>query len=370
MQKDISQLISRVIVGEASAQDEIDLIAWFEENEDNPALYADNERLLNAIDIVINKHKWDFKGAFIKFKEDTRNHKKIEYRGLGIRKIYPVLLRITAIILIFISIGSLAFYLVKDFSGSGIPEEFEVNVPFGSRSNLILSDGSTVWLNAGSRLTYSGDFGERNRIVTLEGEAFFEVNKESRKPFTVMTSQLEIVALGTSFNVKSYPEEEVIQTTLVSGSLLVSRSEYKSAEKGIILEPNQQITFFKESNDLVLSDTKAAEMRSEKQGSNDFERSADSSAPRILLSKGVDPEIFTSWKDNKLILDNESFENIAVKLERRFGAKIVINDEELKRKRFVGSFDEITMEQALSALQFASPFEYYIQDNIIHITKK
>jgi transmembrane sensor len=264
--------------------------------------------------------------------------------------------------MILIAAGSLSAYLIIGRNPPGLNHEpYEINVPAGSRSNVILADGTRVWLNAGSRLTYSQSFGITDRTVYLEGEGYFTVRGNLPDRFRVVTPQLEFVALGTSFNIKSYPQENFAQATLISGSLLVNRNLYKNLEKGIVLEPNQQITYYKQSGNLEVKATGSRE------APDRIDPVTSREKPRIILSKGIDPEMFTAWKDNRLIFDNEVFENILVQLERRFGVSITILDDEIRSKRFNGRFDEITIEQALGALKFASPFEYYIKHDSIFI---
>ena len=104
---------------------------------------------------------------------------------------------------------------------------------------MLLPDGSTVWLNAGSRLTYDSLYGTTLREVTLSGEAYFDVVKNPKKPFIIHTGKINIRVLGTVFNVKSYPEEQTIETSLIKGSIEVSFPSQPS--KKIILKPNQKL---------------------------------------------------------------------------------------------------------------------------------
>ncbi|HZK64965.1 MAG TPA: FecR family protein [Puia sp.] len=108
----------------------------------------------------------------------------------------------------------------------------EVVTRNGSKTNLLLPDGTTVWLNAGSRLTYDSLYGNEPREVTLSGEGFFDVVKNPQKPFIIHTGKINIRVLGTIFNVKSYPEEKTIETSLIQGSIEVSFSD--SSSKRII----------------------------------------------------------------------------------------------------------------------------------------
>jgi transmembrane sensor len=366
MNERINEIITNVLAGESSAEEELTLIDWLGESIENQQYFTENEKTWNSLKTVFHKNKYDSRAAYNKFNLNIRKPKKT--KPVNYKNLFRDSLKWAAIGLVLLAIGSVFSYYVIRHENSLNASTTEINSPSGSRSNVILPDGSSVWLNAGSKLKYSGNFGSSDRIIYLEGEGFFNVEKDTKRPFTVVTSQLEIVALGTSFNVKSYPEEGYIQTTLVSGSVQVTRSLYKQEESGVVLEPNQQITYYKDTDRMLL--THENDAREQEKVQPKQERIPAQAPPRIVMSRGIDPEIFTAWKDNRLIFDNEPFENIAVKLERRFGARIIIEDEEIKNKKFKGRFEEITIEQALTALKFASPFEFYIKEDTIFITSK
>lgn len=358
-------IISRVLSGEYSEEDISALEKWLAKSDENLKDFSTLERLWTASEITANRKKFNYNEAFDRFLDQSRKRAK---KRLPVTTIFRNTLKWAATVLIIAALGSLTTYMVIKYSNVHDHEIYEVKSAAGSRSTVTLTDGTTVWLNAGSRLVYSRNFGKGNREVTLEGEGYFNVAPDSKDPFRVITSKLEITALGTSFNVKSYPGENYIQTTLVSGSVKVKRNEYRDMEQGVMLKPSQQITYYLDSDQLLLASrtgTTAEEIMEISIPENRVEKSG---IDRIVLLKGVNPEIFTSWKDNRLIFDDEPFESIAVKLERRYGARIIIRDEEIKNKRFKGRFDEITIEQALSALSFASPFNYQIKQDTIFIT--
>jgi transmembrane sensor len=368
MQQSINEIIARILSGESTTEDDLFFIDWLEKDRENVKVFSEKEKYWNSIDLIYNKYRFDHRKAFGKFKFAVSRYKKHKSRPSFSSGRVKTYLGWAAAGLLLLGLGSvITYYLISDSYTS--PVNYEVKVPVGSRSNIILADGTSLWLNAGSRLTYSSNFGENDRIVHIEGEGYFDVNKQNGHPFTVITSQLQIVATGTSFNVKSYPEEGIIQATLVSGSLIIKRTNHKDRESGLLLEPNQQMTYYKESSEFVLKNERKDQPVSVKDSVIQEDTSDKRDLPKIVLRKGIDPEIFTSWKDNRLIFDNETFSSIAVKFERRFGARIVINDEEIRSKKFKGVFDEISMEQALTALQFASPFDYYIKNDTIYIYK-
>jgi transmembrane sensor len=370
MQDNINDLITRILSGESSPQDNLDLISWLNQSQENIDEFYGKERVLNAINVIFAQEKFNEKAAYGQFIENIDGLRPKQSNNSGAKRLFFRTMQWAAIGLLLIGFGSLLFYFINDQSSQMGANEYELIVPVGSRGNLILTDGTSVWLNAGSRLSYSKNFGKNDRSVYLEGEGYFEVERESKYPFTVIASEVEVTALGTSFNIKSYPDEDVIQTTLVSGSINVNRIGQRNTEKGLTLEPNQQLTYYRETRQLSISAVNDEKDIHKKGEQEETRRIADVNLPRAILSKVTNPEIFTSWKDNRLILDDEPFESLAIKLERRFGTTIIIKDEDIRKRRFKGSFDEITMEQALTALQFVSPFHYSIENDTIYISSK
>jgi len=195
------------------------------------------------------------------------------------------------------------------------------------------------------------------------------VESNVNKPFVVKTSEIEITALGTIFNVKSYPEEGIVQTTLVEGLVIVNKESDKKKINSIVLEPNQQAVYYKDTREI--STVKKPEKRPDETVKTSDHTLRPAAKSKIVLNKGINPHMVTAWKDNSLIFDDETFKSIAVKLERRFGVNIIFHDEEVMNFRFSGRFNNISIEQALGAFKYASPtFNYSIDKNKIYITRK
>ncbi len=130
---------------------------------------------------------------------------------------------------------------------NAVPTMNTLVIPYGSRSSIILADGTKVWLNAGSRLIYPSRFVDKTREVFLSGEAFFDVEKNEKQPFVVKTTDVLVEALGTRFNVTAYPEEPIVQTVLEDGSVAVKSAGAGKDEKGLILHPGTMGYFDKKT---------------------------------------------------------------------------------------------------------------------------
>jgi len=213
----------------------------------------------------------------------------------------------------------------------------EIYVPYGQTFKIKLSDGTKVWLNAGTRMRFPQNLSSnaQNRVVYLEGEAYFDVTKDKTRPFIVNAENLDIKVLGTQFNVSAYKSDGNIATTLVEGAVNVY--ENSNPDTKILLSPSYQASFTKENGSLT--------------------------------KQKVDTRIYTSWLENRLIIDNLSFEQILSKLERAHNVSIINNVESLKDEVYKGEFENENIETILSTISSSTPFTYTIDNNVITITK-
>ena len=243
---------------------------------------------------------------------------------------------------------------INSTTAAVIKNSGEIVTRNGSKTNLLLPDGTRVWLNAGSKLNYDTSYGMTIREVTLSGEAFFDVIKNPSKPFIIHTGKINIKVLGTAFNVKSYPGDKTIETSLIRGSIEVTFNDYSS--KKIILKPNQKLVVMNE-------EIKIAEPKHPGISIPGSQVAIDH-----LNHFGSDSIITeTAWVQNKLIFQDESFENIGRQLERWYGVSIIFEKQELKETHLTGSFKNETIRQALDALKLTASFNYKI-NNINKVT--
>jgi transmembrane sensor len=205
----------------------------------------------------------------------------------------------------------------------------EIKVPFGQMSQLVLSDGTQVWLNSGTTLRYPDKFGEKSRAVTITGEAFFKVAKMPAKPFTINSADLSIQVLGTSFNFSAYQEDSYSSVTLVEGKVAIQDS------KGIALaqlRPGQMATKDKSGDQLNIKEVKT--------------------------------DSYAAWTEGKIVFDDERLDQIALKLERWFNVEISFADPNLKSRRFTGTIlKNKPVDQIMQALELLSPIQFKHQIN-------
>lgn len=270
----------------------------------------------------------------------------------------------------------IGFAVVFGFSGNskivqgskGVAAEInEVSTRPGSKSKVQLPDGSVVWLNADSKLTYTKDFGKTMREVTLTGEAFFDVTKNAEKPFVIHTSSINIKVLGTAFNVKAYPEDKQTETSLIHGSIEVTIKNRPNDK--IFLSPNEKLVV---ENNRMAGNSDGKERSSKKiiESNNNIIPSVI--VPKLAINKlkysPVDSTIAeTQWINNRLVFRDESFDDLAVRMERWYDVVIEIKSPALLEARLNGIFQSETILQALEALKISVPFHYEQTGNKIII---
>jgi ferric-dicitrate binding protein FerR (iron transport regulator) len=266
--------------------------------------------------------------------------------------------------LAFIILSTCAFYLFtqkRETKLSAEPAISSIVTKNGNRTRIVLPDGSQVWLNAGSNLDYNNSaFNKDLREVTLNGEAYFDVTKNADKPFIIHTKKMDIKVIGTVFNVRSYNDEKTAEASLIRGSIEVTFKDGKNQK--LILMPNQKISV---ANDAI-------EAPVENSGKISVNKNDVRSIPQFAVDVlkpspkyDIIPEI--AWTQNKLFFEDESLENIAPRMEKWFGKKIVIENVSLKNLRYYGNFENETMEEVLSYLKLSKPFNFRIENDTVVI---
>lgn len=217
------------------------------------------------------------------------------------------------------------------------PANSEMNrviIPYGKSSQVTLSDGTKVWLNAGSQLMYPSVFKKKQREVLLIGEAFFEVVRNEESPFIVRTEQADVVVLGTSFDISAYPDDKLFQAVLVSGSVSIETKKEGILEGKTkqVLVPNQMFLLDKESG--------------------------------VNYVDMVDVDAFTSWKEGMFNCERQDLNRVVRKLERYYNKKIHIKDPMLGGYKISGKLDlKNDISDVLAVLQLFVPIDWGKQKN-------
>lgn len=246
------------------------------------------------------------------------------------------MMKYAAAIIIPVMLGVGAYVLAENFSRD-YNKQMIVSVDNGQKANLQLPDGTRVWLNSGSSIRYDKSYNRHDRVINLEGEAYFEVAKNKKRPFIVKTNAISVRAVGTTFDVKAYTNDDAITTTLIEGKVNVFNDKVISQ-----LLPNQKITF------------------------NKSNRTFD----KVEV---YDAEMAGLWKNNQLAFDSETLEDIAKVLERMYNIQVVFDSEQIKHIRFSGKIKNNSLESILQLISLTSPIHYNVKDSIVTLkqnTKK
>jgi ferric-dicitrate binding protein FerR (iron transport regulator) len=269
-----------------------------------------SDSMRNAPTIEPNPQLLDRIKTAIQLSEGQKARKKVRRLTLA--------LRVAAVLIVALLVGSLLIYTTA-LSEKVVVDLQTYSSPNGAKASFSLPDGTQVWLNSGSTLTFPGSFGKQ-RPVSLKGEAYFEVVK-SEIPFTVNTDKGKVTVKGTSFDVKAYPDEEFV-TTLERGKVEVAAAATNNRTE---LKPGQQAQ---------ISDGK-------------------------IVVKEVDPQQYTSWKDGKLIFRKAYLPEVAKRLERWYNVKIILdNDQRLEKIWFTGTIEMESFSEVLGLLRATSPIDY------------
>jgi len=252
----------------------------------------------------------------------------------------------------FLVVSSFAVYFFYHKNSVSYAPTTEIVCGKRIRKQVILPDGTNVWLNTNSKLQYDDAMlHKEHREVSLYGEAFFDVAKDKKHPFIIHTQKVTIKVLGTAFNVKAYPDDHVTETTLIRG--IIELSLNSDPQQRILLRPKEKLAL------------------NESVSNGPLDKSNDPKIHNKLTIENIEPVAIsnedyfeeTSWVQNKLVFKNESFKELIPKLEKWYNVTIKINNQVVEDYRFTGIFENETITQALKEMQIIRPFKFNITAN-------
>jgi transmembrane sensor len=357
----IPDCVTEFLAQEESFTRETELQEWLDSDPSNRKILDECTDLWQGIIKARNKEEYNEEKAWKKIygsilkKEQETERRKVFFLPAVLKSVAAA--AVTA--LLFCTVG---YFALRAYNARQHPlTTCEYIVPYGSKSRMTLPDGSVVWLNAGSRMVISSEYGLRNREIDLEGEANFAV-AHGKKPFRVKTYDLTIEALGTIFNVKAYPEEKTIETTVEEGAVQLSNPfSGKSTGRNVIVRTNQRAIFrvMQSKTDKMKPESKTSPAIS----GAEPKLTVMNEKGEITVTKVTTPEIYTSWKDEKWIIEREELQSLAIKLERRYNVRIMFSDDKLKKYVFSGVLKDETLEQVLEYITLTAPVGYKVQQD-------
>lgn len=284
---DIDKLLDKYLKGKASAFEQELVENWLLTPDQEPSAWEQMDEG--------NQKKW-LKAVFDRI-ETTIDEKKVVPLSVP-KKWWKNMVAAAAIITAFLVLFSLWPYLAQEFSTSNL---VHLKMPGDAKQQITLSDGSTVWINAGSELKYTTEFRDNTREVYLNGEAYFNIKKDLKRPFIVHTGKLTTTVLGTAFNIKTDAKNNQIKVTVTRGKVKVSKGKQTLG----LLIPDQQIVY--------------------------------NTASQTYDQYKVDAAKSINWLPSDLFFDNATFGQAAKILSERFNVKIEFANEQIKNCRFSGT---------------------------------
>ena len=369
LNNDIELLIVRYLIGSVTERDLVQLQEWINENSENRRYFNElkDSWILSgsnkSISSIQTGESWNRFEQYI-----TQNRFSLGL-GLGFRSQGKVkfrnYLKLAASWLLIFGLCSFVTWWLsgrqKETTSAQTNRIIEISTPLGAKSLIRMPDSTLIWLNAGTTITYSQDYGHQTRTLNLKGEAYFEVGKDSIHPFIVNTDGIIIRALGTRFNVKAYPEEKTIYATLEEGIIDIQVKSIADKNERVLLKPKDKLIYHKETNE--------TEKHIETSEDKINHKTTRPLKPKdINLLSNVRTELYTSWKDPRWIIYREPLSTLAPMLERRFNLKILFGDEQLKKYKFTGIIENETVDQILGALKLTAPLDYEINKDTIRLT--
>lgn len=332
--RDIDTVIAAVLSGQASAEDERILQNWLAESPQNRALFEALTQGTPPEKYLIPSTSADRVYAETQRKLQQKNADKNQTQRWSRRRRYAIAAVVAGIFIGFYWI------IAEQFAEQNQPTSAALSLvtkesPIGQKMQIALPDGSLVWLNAGSQIQFYPEFTTESRVVHLQGEAFFSIERDSLRPFIVLTEQLKTTALGTSFNVRAYPDETFTEVALTTGQVAVVARDSIAAPDSLTLSLGELATSRTDDQSLTKSTFTTAQK--------------------------------TGWKDGIIHFDQAEFSQVIRTLERWYGVQIQYNRLPKQDWRFSGEFENDYLSNVLAVIGYTEAFTYRINQKTVYL---
>ena len=322
--------ISRKLTGEDTAEDVTQVDEWIANKSVNKQTYNLLNETWNFREPSSNINNSLFESIKRRIAVYENQHKKPFY--------LTTFFKAAAIIFLILASNFMVYVVQEKNNPTQTITWQEIVVPRGNRMKLILPDNSSVWLNNETHFKYASDYSSGNRVVELSGEAYFDIHHDAGHPFVVKIGDERIKVLGTKFSVKAYPEDRIIETSLISGSVEFDTKLKINGESSFLIEPGYSLFYDKQNNS--------------------------------VSRQPIQSSYYEYWEKGVYAFKDESFESLAVKIKRIFNVEIIFKDEYLKKKTFTGTIninDNIFLFMEAIRLTSVEPIEYEYTKNIINV---
>ena len=326
---EIDIIIQKYVKGETSEEENLQLHQWIQQSSENKKRFFAEKDIWDSYSFHSNEKKYEVAPEL----EILKN--RIEFRNAYHSIKLINVLKMAAMFLVVFGLGWSSQYLsLLNKQQTAEASTQEITVPKGQINQIFLADGTRIWINSGSRLTLPSVFSPSERVVKLNGEAFFEVAKDKKRPFMVEVNGQQIKVFGTSFNVRAYDNSNKIETTLETGQI-----QLHIGNETKMLNPGEQSLFNKTEKQLVISK--------------------------------VDPVNFSSWKEGRYEFQNEELIEVLKVVERWYDVEITYNENSFKEMHFSGVIKRNKdTKHFLDLLNLTIPINYEIHGDKIKISTK
>ena len=326
-ESDYRELVIKFLAGEISDSEADVLKEWLKKDPANRRVFDEENELWQktGIKTILEHFKTDEAWSEISGKIGLEKNRRTNVVTINKNK-FRILVA-AASVAFLVAIGGITLWMTERKSGKIIAgASTVVSTNEGEKASIFLSDSTKVIINSGSNIEYQSGYNVNERVVKLNGEAFFDVQTNPEKPFLVQLGKMTISAAGTQFNVFSYDNEDRIETTLEEGNLKVEIPGRESIE----LKAGQQVVFFTKKNKAVVRD--------------------------------VNTETYTSWKENKLRFIDTPFEEVLRGIGRRYNVTFEVTSRDLLELRYTATFIDESVEEVMEMLRVVSPITYKIHN--------
>lgn len=331
---EINEIIIRYLDGSAHLEEKMALLQWLRQSDGNRDDFAVTRDLwLSCNAATGNELEVDI--ALEKLKDRILQKHSLNGKGVfASSKTLSFVLRwvkVAAVFLLLLGVG----YEVGNRQGDSVQEVVVQNqliTAKGSKGQFMLPDGSVVWLNSDTKLIYPNQFSGDRRFVTLEGEAYFEVVKDTEKPFIVHAGDIDVEVLGTRFNVDSYSSGEYVRTALLEGSVRISG---KAVKEPVYLKPDELFKYRKSDR--------------------------ESSVEKAKVS------LYADWIKDRLVFDNDCLSDILISMEGRYHIEIECPEQFAASTRLSFTIRQESVEEVLEAISLIAPVKYEIREGKVYI---
>jgi len=324
--------ITRKISGENTSEDSRNIEEWLGEKPENRQVYVRLEEVW--------KHNHQTASNNTSLFESIKRRIYVHDHKPGKNFFKSTIFKVAAVLAIIIATNYFVYNIKPETKVAPLSWQ-EINVPRGNRMKIVLPDSTSIWLNNETKLRYASNFSSGNREVELSGEAYFEVKHDSENPFTVKIGNRKIKVLGTKFSVNAYPEDQIIETSLISGSVQFQNDQKINGISDFMLEPGSSMFYDKKNNS--------------------------------ISTQKIQSTYYQYWENGVYAFKDEKFENLALKIRRIFNIEIVFEDSFLKSKTYTGTIninDNIFLFMEAIRRTSVQPIEYKFNKNIIYVKLK